>query len=88
MPQRYVHTVIDAAFSAGTTEVTPESMANIHAGMVLTVDGQNPPGSGTGESVQVTAITASTFTAVFVHNHAAGAYVTNDPTVPSTMWGT
>lgn len=53
----------------GSTVVTPASMANIYVGQRLHIK----QGGATGaESVIVTAVTATTFTATFVNNHIAG----------------
>lgn len=66
-----VGTTIAAGVAApGSQAVTPGSMVNIYAGQDLWI------GSGaTGEIVTVTAITSTTFTAVFTLTHAAGVAV-------------
>ena len=63
-------TSISTAIAAGTQTVQPGSMTNISFGSSLSVDG------GTSqETVTVTAITPTTFSANFAINHAAGAAV-------------
>lgn len=60
---------------AGAHAVTPESMANIVAGSVLGIDAGQPT---LAESVIVTGVTATTFTASFVNAHAAKFSITGN----------
>lgn len=55
--------------AAGSATITPASMANIVLGMKLNIS----HGTGTAEDVVVTAITSTTFTAVFANTHS-GTY--------------
>ncbi len=87
--QHYVNTWIQAPISPGTDIViTPDSMLYIGVGRPLIIDGQNPPGSGTGEQITVKTITSTNFTADVVHPHAGPSYCTNDPLHNAVMWGT
>jgi hypothetical protein len=54
---------------AGVAIVTPASMVNIYIGQRLIIASGN---AGNSESVIVTAVTSTTFTATFVNNHAIG----------------
>ena len=64
-------TTLSAAITAtGIQAVTPASMANIVVGSVLAIDS-----GGSRETVTVTAVTATTFTANFTKTHVAGAFV-------------
>lgn len=58
-----------AVSAPGSTVITPASMAAINVGDWLNIFG----GTGTAEYVQVTAITSTTFTAVFANTHS-GTY--------------
>lgn len=70
-----VQTSIAAAISAGVQTVTPASMANIAATMVLLID------SGTSaEYVIVTSVSATTFTATFALSHAVTPVPVSDQT--------
>ncbi len=62
-----VNTTLGTVIAAGTRTVTPASMVRIYVGQRLFIN-QQAAGS---ESVIVTAITATTFTAVFVNAHGA-----------------
>lgn len=64
--------------------VSPSSMDGIAYGMLLIVDPQPPSSANANlqETVVVTDTTATTFTAVFTRDHAAGAAVQLDPAVP------
>lgn len=64
-------TVAVAVTSTGSQAVTPASMTGIVVGSVLTIDA-----TGTKETVSVTAITATTFTANFTATHLANFTVT------------
>ncbi len=66
-----------AVSSAGSHAVTPASMYGIHVGDYLAISG----GTGTAETVQVTAVTATTFTATWANTHS-GTY--NIATTPQT----
>jgi hypothetical protein len=71
-------TSIAAAIGNGVQTVTPASMVGIYAGTQLWVDPDDKP-----ESVAVTAVTASTFTATFQTAHLANALV--GPGIPRTL---
>ena len=60
-----VNTTTTTSISAGSQTVTPADMTNIVAGIMLVVS----DGTGTAEEVQVTAVTATTFTATFANTH-------------------
>lgn len=64
-----VSTTVAAAVAAGSHTVTPASMTGILLGITLDVTNANGSGS---ESVVVTAVTSTTFTATFVAAKAAG----------------
>ena len=67
-----INTTLGTNIAAGTRTVTPASMARIYVGQRLQID----QGSATiAESVLVTAITATTFTAVFVFAHVIASTV-------------
>jgi uncharacterized phiE125 gp8 family phage protein len=67
-------TSVALGISAGAQTVTPASMAGIAVGSVLTIDE-----GASRESVMVTAVAATTFTAVFAETHEAGARVSAVP---------
>ena len=54
----------------GTRTVTPASMTDIYVGSVLLIDVSTPQ-----ETVTVTAITATTFTAVFANSHSGSVAI-------------
>ena len=56
---------LNAAILAGARTVTPSSMTGIKKGTKLSISGVDP------EDVDVTAVTATTFTATFKYDHAA-----------------
>ena len=56
---------LNAAILAGTRTITPSSMTGIKKGTELAISGGDP------EDVEVTAVTATTFTATFKYDHAA-----------------
>ena len=64
-----VNTTSATTISAGAATVTPASMANIQVNSLLVFSG----GTGATETVVVTAITGTTFTATFANGHS-GAY--------------
>lgn len=64
-----IATTLGTTIVAGTRTVTPASMVGIYVGRKLLI-------SGTSEYVNVTAVTATTFTAVFVNNHVSTDAVT------------
>lgn len=65
-----VSTTSSTTITAGNgVVVTPASMANIYAGMILNIAN----GTGSAEDITVSSITSTTFTANFVNNHS-GAY--------------
>lgn len=61
-----INTTVSSAISAGTVAVTPASMSGIYVGQKLVISG----GFGTSEMVTVTAVTSTTFTAIFAKSHA------------------
>ncbi len=63
-----IATTVASVIASGTQTVAPASMAFIAGGRVLTVD----PGGTTEETVTVTAVTATSFTAVFGQAHEPG----------------
>lgn len=67
-------TSVAAGISSGSSTVTPGSMAGIKVGTVLVIDG-----GSSRESVVVTAVAATTFTATFARSHDAGAKVCSVP---------
>lgn len=71
-------TTIAAAVSAGAQTVTPGSMLGVYAGTALVVDeGEDR------ETVVVSAVGATTFTATFANSHAAGVAVA--PAIPPRL---
>jgi hypothetical protein len=71
-----VNTTSSTTITAGSgVIVTPAAMTNIFAGTQLRFSG----GTGTAETVVVTAVTSTTFTATFANNHS-GAYTIVTPT--------
>lgn len=64
-------TLSNAITSAGSQAATPASMTNIVVGSTLTIDIGDLQ-----ETVTVTAVTASTFTATFTKTHLAGVGIT------------
>jgi hypothetical protein len=71
-----VNTTLGTAIAAGTRTVTPASMNGIYKGRLLTI-------GGTAENVTVTAITPTTFTAVFANAHGS-----TDAVTASAQWYT
>jgi len=61
-----VDTTTTTTISAGSQVVTPASMANIYVGQRLIIDS----GEATSESVVVTAVTSTTFTATFANGYS------------------
>ncbi len=64
-----INTTLGTTIVAGSQTVTPVSMSGIYAGRTLSI-------GGTSESVLVTAVTATTFTATFLNAHSSGDSVT------------
>ena len=62
-------TATTAVAAAGLATITPASMANITVGLYINVSG----GTGTAEQIVVSAVTATTFSAVFANTHS-GTY--------------
>lgn len=62
-------TATTAVGAAGAATITPASMANIAVNSVINVSG----GTGTAEQIVVSAVTPTTFTAVFANTHS-GTY--------------
>lgn len=67
-----VNTTSSAISATGSQTVTPGSMAGIVVGMIL----HFTAGGGTAEDVVVTAVTSTTFTAVFTSTHTLGTPIT------------
>lgn len=61
-----VNTTTTTTISAGSQVVTPASMARVYVGQRLIIDSGSTP----SESVIVTAVTSTTFTAVFVNSYS------------------
>jgi hypothetical protein len=63
--------------NAAAQEITPASMVNIVVGRMLTIDQGIPDGAGGSleETFVVSAVTATTFTAIIRKNHAAAAKI-------------
>lgn len=77
-----ISTTLGTNIAAGTRTVTPASMARIYVGQRLNID----QGSATvGESVLVTAITSTTFTAVFAFAHVIASTVTAHVVYPDEI---
>lgn len=70
-----VNTTAPTTVVAGSQVVTPASMANIVVGSQLVFAG----GVGATETVTVTAVTATTFTATFANGHSGGYTITSAP---------
>jgi hypothetical protein len=70
-----VATTVALAVTPGVQTVTPAAMTNISTGKYLRID----PGLSTQEDVLVTAVTGTTFTAVFAQSHVAGFSVIGTP---------
>lgn len=58
---------------AGSQVVTPASMAGIRLNQFLDISG----GTGAAETVQVTAVTPTTFTATFANGHSGAYHITS-----------
>jgi hypothetical protein len=67
-----INTTLGTNIAAGTRTVTPGSMARIYVGQSLQIDQAS---TTVAESVTVTAITATTFTAVFAFAHVIASTV-------------
>jgi|GEM_PF-5900470 len=70
----YAQIELSSVYTMATIEretVRPASMAGIYVGVHLIVDS-----GASQEEVVVTAVTATTFTAVFVHSHGPGPFLT------------
>lgn len=76
-----VNTTAPTTIVAGVAVVTPASMANIVVGSQLVFSG----GTGATETIVVTAITATTFTAVFVNGHSSTYAITSAPVLSVTF---
>lgn len=68
-----VDTTSATTISAGSQVVTPVSMAGIFLNQYLDVSG----GTGAAETVQVTAVTSTTFTATFANGHSGAYHITS-----------
>jgi hypothetical protein len=69
VPPGAVNTTATTAVTSGATVITPADMTNIVPGILLNVYS----GTGTAETVPVTATTSTTFTATFANSHS-GTY--------------
>lgn len=69
-----VNTTFSSGISSGSQVVTPASMANIFVGQSLIIN----QGGSTRERVTVTAVSATTFTAVFANSHSGGEAIEAD----------
>lgn len=63
-----VNTIVAAGIAAGTRTVTPAAIARIYVGQQLIIDS----GAAVSERVTVTAVTSTTFTAVYANAHGGG----------------
>ena len=70
-----VNTTSATTIVAGTQAVTPASMANIYPNTKLVLSG----GTGATETVVVSSVTGTTFTATFVNGHSGGYTITAAP---------
>ena len=73
-----VSTTATTAIAAGSVVVTPASMQGIAVGVALQISGG---AGGAAETVKVAAVTATTFTATFAHNHPGPYFL--ETTAPS-----
>ncbi len=86
-----INTTLKSAIPAGNNVIaTPYDMTAIGAGSGLIVGGEADTETGRGELVVVISVTATTFTANFVHPHEKRGWVFNDPAFhpACVMWGT
>lgn len=67
--------------AAGSATITPGSMAAIFVGQTLAISG----GTGTAESVVVTAVTSTTFTTVFANTHSGTYNIVQAPLATITF---
>jgi hypothetical protein len=74
-------TSISAPTVAGVQTVTPASMFGIYAGSVLQVDRFSVP--SVAETIAVTSVTSTTFTATFANAHGSGCAV--EPAIPEQV---
>ena len=74
-------TTIAAGVNAGTQTVTPGTMLGVYPGTVLVIDQGNT--TGIQETVVVSSVTATTFTATFQKTHAANCTVS--PGMPESI---
>lgn len=70
-------TASTAVTGAGSATITPASMAGIFVGQRLSISG----GTGTAETVNVTAVTSTTFSAVFANAHSSTYNIVQAPLV-------
>ena len=69
-----VNTTFSSGIGSGSQVVTPAAMANIFVGQSLIIN----QGGSTRERVTVTAVSATTFTAVFANSHSGGEAIEAD----------
>lgn len=74
-------TASTAVGAAGSVTITPASMAGIFVGQTLAISG----GTGTAENVVVTAVTSTTFTAVFANTHSGTYNIVQAPLATITF---
>lgn len=74
-------TATTAVTGAGSATITPASMAGIFVGQTLAISG----GTGTAENVVVTAITSTTFSAVFANTHSGTYNIAQAPLATTTF---
>jgi len=77
-----VNTTSSATISTGSQTVTPASMTNIIAGMILSVDG-----GASQEFVQVSSVASGTFTATFARTHNSAPVSITSPMVAFNIEG-
>lgn len=74
-------TTASTTVAVGSATITPASMAGIFVGQTLAISG----GTGTAENVIVTAITSTTFTAVFANTHSGTYNIAQAPLATITF---
>lgn len=74
-------TATTAVTGAGSATITPASMAGIFVGQTLAISG----GTGTAENVVVTAVTSTTFSAIFANTHSGTYNIAQAPIATITF---
>lgn len=69
------YTIVNGVIAGGGVVVSATSMTNIYVGSQLSISG----GTGTAETITVSAVTPSTFTATFANSHAGAYTITSAP---------